>query len=113
MPRSIIQITVSFQHSIYPGSTYKVSQMDVTLGIKQHVIRLHVPMDDALRMDIFQSATQFGKPKTNGFFREAFAGNMESEITAIHEIHHNIASTSQHAVAADESEGKTHMYSIS
>jgi hypothetical protein len=47
-------------------------------------------MDDALGVDISQGTTQLGDPKSNRFLREAFSGDVEPQITAVHEIDHDI-----------------------
>lgn len=71
--------------------TYEISQMDMSLGIQQHVIGLEIAMDDTLRMDILQGAAKLGHPEPHCFLREALARDMKSEIAAIHQVDHNVA----------------------
>lgn len=49
-------------------------------------------MNNALRVNIFQSTPEFGHPKAHRFLSKAFSWDMESQITAIHQIHHDITS---------------------
>jgi hypothetical protein len=48
-------------------------------------------MNDALRMDILQGTTKLGHPEPHRLFRETFPRDVKSEITAIHEINHDIS----------------------
>lgn len=68
--------------------------MNMTLGIEQHIIRLHIAVDDALGMDILQGTGQLGDPEANGILGKAFPGNMEPEVTAIHQIDDNVTTQS-------------------
>lgn len=48
--------TISFPHTMWYAKgnvgSYKVGQMDMAVRIQQHVIRLQIPMDDALLVTI-------------------------------------------------------------
>lgn len=71
--------------------TYEISQVDMPLRIQQHIVRLQIPVDDALRMDVPQGTTKLGHPESHRFLRETLPQNMKSKITAIHKIDHDIA----------------------
>jgi hypothetical protein len=52
--------------------------VDVALRIQQDVIWLHISMDDALLVDIFQGTSQLGDPEPNCVFRKALARDVKS-----------------------------------
>lgn len=97
-----------------PNSTYKIGQVDMALGVEQHVVGLHVAVYDTLGMDVSQGTAQLGNPEANGILREGLPRNMESEIAAIHEIDHNVSSReSAEAETGTGRVSRTHMYSMS
>lgn len=73
--------------------------MNMPLRVKQDIVWLDVTMDDSLRVNVPQSATQLSNPESHSLLRETFPRDMEPEVTAIHQIHHNV--TSQLSVTAD------------
>lgn len=73
--------------------------MNMPLRVKQNIVRLDVTMDNSLRVNVPQSATQLSYPEPHGLLCETFPRDVETEITAIHQIHHNV--TSQLSVTAD------------
>lgn len=75
--------------------TYEVSQMDMPFRVQQHVVGFEIAMNDTLRVDVLQSTAQLGNPKSHRFLSETFPRDMEPKITAIHEIDHDVARTSQ------------------
>lgn len=99
---------------------YEIGQMDVTLRIQQDVIRLNIPVYDALGVDISQSTTQLRDPESHGLFCEAFSRDVEPQITTVHQVHHNVTFQGSASGARGGPEWlyvedccKTHIYSIS
>lgn len=73
--------------------------MDMALRVQQHVVGLEIAMDDTLRVDVLQSTTKLSNPEPHRFLGEAFPRDMEPKITAVHEIDHDVARTSQWEVS--------------
>ena len=73
-------------------NTYEICQMDMTFRIQQDVIRLHISVNDTLRVDISQCATHLYDPKPDSLLCKAFSRNMEAQVSTIHQIHHDITS---------------------
>ena len=67
--------------------------MDVAFRIQQDIIRFEIPMNDTLGMDILQGTAKLSHPKAYCFLSEALSGNVESKVTTVHEIDHNVART--------------------
>ena len=72
-------------------STYEVCQMHMPTLVQEHVVWLHIPMDDPLRVDVLDGASQFGDPESYRVLGKGLSGDVEAKVTAIHEIHHNVA----------------------
>lgn len=72
-------------------AAYKVGQVNVALRIQQDVVWFHISVDNALIMDVAQSAAKFGDPEADGRFGEAFSGYVEAEITSAHQINDQIS----------------------
>jgi hypothetical protein len=51
--------------------SYKISQMHVAVGVEQDIVWLDVSMDDALGMDVTESASQFCHPEPYRLFCES------------------------------------------
>ena len=65
---------------------YKICQMYMSIGIEEHVIWLHVSVDNTLSVYVPQGTTQLGDPESDSFFGECLSRDMEEEIAATHEI---------------------------
>ena len=72
-------------------NTYEICQMDMTFRIQQNVIRLHISVNDTLRVDISQRTAKLCNPKSDSFLCKAFSRDMEPQVTTIHQIHDNVA----------------------
>lgn len=108
----VLQWLVSFKSRHSTKMAYKISQMDVSFGIQENVIRLDIAMNDTLRVNIPQGATHLSNPELDGLLRKTFSRDMESQVTAVHQINHDIASQISTA-QRKERPFVTHMYSIS
>ena len=92
----------------HAGSTYKVREMDMALGIQQNIVRLDITMDDALAVDVAQRAAQLGDPEANGLFGEGLAGDVEAQVAAAHEIDDQIPIAGQpNAFRGETGAGRT------
>ena len=58
--------------------------------VEQHVVRLDVSMYDSLLVTIPQRTAQLGDPESHGVLGEGLAGDVESKVAAIHEIHNDV-----------------------
>lgn len=76
--------------SIAARCTHKICQVQVALGVEQDVVRLHIPMYNTLLVDIPQGTGQFSHPEPYGFFRECLSRDMESQITTVHQVYHDV-----------------------
>lgn len=72
-------------------ATYKVCQVNVTIGIQQYVIRLHIPVNNVLLVHIPQSTAKFCDPESYGFFRKRLSSDMKPQVTTSHEIDNNVS----------------------
>ena len=70
--------------------TYKICQMDVAICIQQHVVRLHVTVDDALRVDIAQSASQLRDPEPHSLFCKCLSRDVEPQVAAGHQVDNEV-----------------------
>jgi hypothetical protein len=71
--------------------TYEICQMDVALGVEQHVVGLDVPVHDALLVDVPHGAAKLCYPEAHRLFSEGLAGDVEPKIAAIHQIDYDVA----------------------
>lgn len=71
--------------------TYKISQMDVAVRVEQDVVRLDVPVDDALLVDVAHGAAELGHPEAHGLFCKGLAGDVEAQVAAVHEVDDDVA----------------------
>lgn len=69
---------------------YEICQVNMAFGVQQHVIRFEIPMDDTLGVDILQGTTKLCHPEPDCVLCEALAGDVEAEVTAVHEINNNV-----------------------
>ena len=93
-------------------ATHEVGEMNVAVGIQQHVVRLDVPVHDTLGVYVADSAAQFGYPEAHGVLGESLARDVETEVAAVHQIDDDVSVGCQ----ADGSRGtavRTYRYSIS
>jgi hypothetical protein len=71
-------------------STYKVCQMHMALRIQKNIVRLDISVYNTLLMYVSQRTSQFSDPEADSFFGEGLSLNMESEVAAVHQVHHNV-----------------------
>lgn len=57
---------------------YEVRQMNMTIGVQEHVVWLDVTMYNALAMYVSQGAAQFGNPKSHCFFCKRLSRDVET-----------------------------------
>lgn len=62
----------------------------MTLRVQQDIIRLDIPVDDALFVNVFQCTSQLCNPESNGLFGESLSRNVESQVPAIHQVYHQV-----------------------
>lgn len=108
----VLQWLVSFKSRHSTKMAYKISQMDVSFGIQENVIRLDIAMNDTLRVNIPQGATHLSNPEPDGLLRKTFSRDMESQVTAVHQIDHDIASPDQHRAKEREAIRNAHVFNI-
>lgn len=63
----------------------------MSFRIEKHIVRFYVAMNYSLLVDIVQRAAELGDPKPHRIFSEGLAVDVEAEITAIHEVDHQVA----------------------
>jgi hypothetical protein len=73
------------------GATYKICEMDVALGVEQHVVGLDVAVHDALLVDVAHRAAELGDPEAHGLLGEGLARDVEAQVAAVHQIDHDVA----------------------
>ncbi|KAK7727380.1 hypothetical protein SLS63_007203 [Diaporthe eres] len=56
--------------------------MYVAVCVQENIVWFDIAMDDALTI-----APQLGDPESDGFFRKGLPGDVESKVTAAHEIY--------------------------
>jgi hypothetical protein len=97
------------------GDTHKVCQVDMAFRVQQHVVWLDVPVHDTLLVNISHSAAELGYPEAHCIFGEGLPRDVEAQVAAIHEIHHDVAAWCQPRCMpiAIAHCGITHRYSMS
>jgi hypothetical protein len=70
---------------------YKICQMNVAVRVEQHVVRLDVPVHDALLVDVAHGASKLGHPEAHCLFCERLSRDVESQVAAVHEIDYNVS----------------------
>ena len=73
------------------SDTYKIGQVNVTIRVEQHIIRLDVPVHDALLMDVAHGASKLRHPKAHCLLCERLSRDVESQVAAVHEIDHDVS----------------------
>ena len=71
--------------------THKVGQMDVAVRVKQDVVRLDVPVYDALTVYVADGAAELCYPEAHGVLCKCLARDVEAEVTAVHQINDDVA----------------------
>ncbi len=77
------------------GETYKICQVDVAVRVEQDVVRFDISVHDALLVDVAHGAPKLGHPEPYCLFCKSLARDVESQITAVHEIDYDIAGQGQ------------------
>jgi hypothetical protein len=65
--------------------------MHVAIGIEKDVVRLDISVNNVLTVDISQGTPQLGDPELNRLLGEGLSGNVESQVTAGHEVEYKVA----------------------
>lgn len=73
--------------------TYKVCQVNVSIGVQEHVVRFDISVDDILAVYVFQRTSQLSNPEPDRLFREGLPRYVETQITATHQVHNKIPIT--------------------
>src|SRR5690606_37945013 len=73
------------------GRTHEICQMYVPIRIQENIVWLNVPVDNALAVYIFERTCEFCDPEFDCFFRKGFPRNVETEITAVHQVNHEVS----------------------
>jgi hypothetical protein len=63
----------------------------MAFGIEQHVVGLDVPVHDTLLVYVPHSAAELGYPEADCLFCESFARDVESKVTAVHQIDDDVS----------------------
>lgn len=96
MRRSMGQVSFPCAHIcatrlvVYRSNTYEIRQMNMAFRVQQNVIRLHIAVNDTLRVDVPQCATHLQDPEPDRILCETFSRYVEAQVTTVHQIHHNI-----------------------
>jgi hypothetical protein len=64
--------------------------MHMPVGIKEHVVRLYVTVDDTLPMDVPQRTPELGDPKPDRLLGECFPRDVKPQISAAHEVNDQV-----------------------
>ena len=56
----------------------------MALRIEKNIVRLDIPMDDALLMNVAERAGQLGHPEPDGLFSQGFSGYVKPQIATVH-----------------------------
>ena len=64
--------------------------MDVPVRVEQDVVGLDVAVDDALLVAVADGAAQLGHPEADGVLCKGFAGDVEAQVAAVHEVDDNV-----------------------
>ena len=87
----------------------------MALRVQQHIIRLDVPVDDALPVDISQGTAQLGNPKPHRFLGEGLSRDMESQVAAGHQVDDDVPrreAPCKSAAAGIEADGHSHVLNV-
>lgn len=58
--------------------THKIRQVNVTIGVKEHVVGFYIAMNNVVAVNITQSAAKLGYPEANCIFSKCFSRNMKA-----------------------------------
>jgi len=64
--------------------------MDMSIGIQEDIVGLDISVDDILGMHVSQGTSQFSNPESDRLFGECLSRDVESQITARHQIDYKI-----------------------
>lgn len=64
--------------------------MDMSIGIQEDIVGLDISVDDILGMHVSQGTSQFGNPESDRLFGKCLSRDVESQITARHQIDYKI-----------------------
>lgn len=95
---------------------YKISQMNMSIGIQENVVGLDVSVDDILGVHVSQGASQFSNPESDRLFGKCLSRDVESQITARHQIDYKIPiAAGEPLLCCKVDRGRTgaYMYSMS
>lgn len=62
----------------------------MSVSVEEHIVRLHIAVDDALPVDVFQGAAEFRYPKPDCLFSEGFPRDVKSQIAAAHKVNYQV-----------------------
>jgi hypothetical protein len=65
-------------------TTYKISQMDVSVRIKQDVVWLDIPVYDALLVYVADGTAQLCDPEAHSVFGKRLPRNVKAQVSAVH-----------------------------
>lgn len=87
------RLSVSLRESALPvsGVTYEICQVDMAVGVEQHVVRLDVSVHDALLVDVAHGASQLGHPEPHGLLGEGLSRDVEAQVAAVHEVDYDVS----------------------
>lgn len=71
-------------------ATYKICKMDMAVRIEQYVVRLDVPVHNALLVDVAHGASKLGHPETHCLLCECLSRDVESQVATVHEVDDNV-----------------------
>ena len=67
----------------------------MTVRVQQHIVRLDIPVHNALLMDVAHGASKLSHPKSHCLLCECLPRNVESQVTAVHEIDYDVSASHQ------------------
>ena len=62
----------------------------MAIGIQKHVVGLDVSVDNVLSVDVAQGTAELCDPKPYGRFGKRLSRDMETQITAAHEVNNQV-----------------------
>lgn len=86
----LLHVHVYTTHSVHLHARAEVGQLEVSQSVQQHVVGLHVSMDEAHGVDGFQSHHHLCRVELGPLLRHVVGAGEVHQVSARHVLHHHV-----------------------